>query len=150
MSTLNLSFFKKNPMGTEACSASLTTEFLDVFSETELGDKMLKVLGTIKSSVEVQVNCKVIDYNPVIECKSIPLLSAVSDNKFYAEKPKRAFVKEHESEPPTEAQVKYINDLATKDNLPVDVYLQILGHRQLSELNKKECISILKKVVDAP
>ena len=148
--TLNASTTNGSSRG--SFTVAIEEQLPESLPKEQLEEKINNLMESARKSIEAQAR------NPTIDCKPISMLS--SGDLISAENFKKPFVKKkfHEyqannkssTEPPTPGQIKYINDLATKDNLPVDVYLQRLGHLPLSELNKKECISILNKVVDAP
>ncbi|MEI6057329.1 MAG: hypothetical protein WCR55_14895 [Lentisphaerota bacterium] len=149
MTKINASFYKDTSTNTEICSATIEDELPDGSSHEQIKENLDRVLDILRNSVEAQVNRKVIDCKPILECKPFPLLPAVSDNKFYADKPKRAFVKEQTPSPATESQITFMTNLASKQNLSFDDCLKNHGLNQKSQLNTKNCHDIIKKLKES-
>lgn len=149
MTKINASFYKDTSTNTEICSATIEDELPDGSSHEQIKENLNRVLDILRNSVEAQVNRKVIDCKPILDCKLVPLLSAASDNKFYADKPKRAFVKEHESEPPSDKQLYTLKSIASKQNMTPEEYIKKHGFSQLAELTKKDCWSLINNMKDS-
>jgi len=147
MLKLNASFSKKVPaeqeFSSKGYSATIEIELPDGLSQEQLQGRIHDTFELVKSSVENELNGTTNSNSsatqPPVQTNNNTRPYQDNNNNYSKSKKNEGFA--------SPKQVKYLCDLARTRNISLLSYLQDYGHAQPSELNRKECSSLIDMIL---
>jgi len=152
MLKLNASFSKKVPaeqeFSSKGYSATIEIELPDGLSQEQLQGRIHDTFELVKSSVENEINGTV---NTTPSEIHVPIQTN-NNTRPYQDRNNSSNSNNYSNHNKSEGfaspkQVKYLCDLARTKNISLLGYLQDYGHAQPSELNRKECSSLIDMIL---
>ena len=149
MLKLNASFSKKVPaeqeFSSKGYSATIEIELPDGLTQEQLQGRIHDTFELVKSSVESEINGTV---NSTPSEIHVPIQTDNNTRPYQNSNNGNNYSNHNKTEGcASPKQIKYLCDLARTRNISLLGYLQDYGHAQPSELNKKECSSLINMIL---
>jgi len=149
MLKLNASFSKKVPaeqeFSSKGYSATIEIELPDGLSQEQLQGRIHDTFELVKSSVENEINGTI---NSNSSASQVPVQTNNNTRPYQNSNNGNNYSNHNKNEGfASPKQVKYLCDLARTRNISLLGYLQDYGHAQPSELNRKECSSLIDMIL---